>query len=271
MSGSCTAGLEREPVGRNDVRDDEPRVERGEIPRARADHCSGNGGRSRCHGVAVDLPLLRPAGAPNRMRVNGVLGLHAGPDLAPGRNARTVEVEPEPGAGHSGAFGKRIEWEANRHATLCRRRRRLAAERCRPDSTARPSRTPVAPEADTDALMDARTKEPPVAGAGRRTRRAGTDRREGACPESCAAKARGGDAQGAEFVPAYALVDTGAGRNRLSCLPQGVTDCRDRHGEAISAVLRAAEDHRHDTALGIDDRPSALPRLDLAPQRDDAA
>ena len=95
--------------------------------------------------------------------------------------------------------------------------------------------------------IDARRKEPPTAGAGQ-TRAASRDRQaRRRMSRSCAAKARGCDAQSAEFVPACALVDTGAGGDRLRCFRQRVAHHRDRHGESVPAVLRAAEDHRHDS------------------------
>ena len=95
--------------------------------------------------------------------------------------------------------------------------------------------------------IDARRKEPPTAGAGQ-TRAASRDRQaRRRMSRSCAAKARGCDAQSAEFVPACVLLDTGAGGNRLRRLREGVTHRRDRYREPVSAVLRAAEDHRHDS------------------------
>ena len=72
--------------------------EAGEIPRAPADDSRRNRGRSGHNGVEVHVPLLRPAGAENRVRINGVFHLRAGADVAPWRDASAVEVEPEPGA-----------------------------------------------------------------------------------------------------------------------------------------------------------------------------
>jgi len=97
--------------------------------------------------------------------------------------------------------------------------------------------------------IDARRKEPPTAGAGQ-TRAASRDRQaRRRMSGSCAAKVRECGAQSAEFVPACALLDTGAGGDRLRCLREGVTHRRDRYREPVSAILRAAEDHCHDSTL----------------------
>src|SRR5215208_539535 len=159
MSGSCTAGLGREPGGGTGVGDDEPRAESccperargeiraahaeglllfrklqedaavgrgsggpvgdeaGEVPEGPSGYIHRNGGRSRRDGVEVDLALVRPTRAEDRVRVHGVRPLRARTDLATRRDARPVEVELEPGTRHAGAGGQLIEWDriAPRH------------------------------------------------------------------------------------------------------------------------------------------------------------
>ena len=57
--------------------------------------------------------------------------------------------------------------------------------------------------------------------------------------------------------------------DRPQLLLGGVEDELDRDRVAALPVARAAEDHRHDPAAAVDDRPAALPRPHRAPQRDD--